>query len=249
MRPAFRVLRAVAALGASAFLVVPAFMTPATAEDQTVAVGQNNENRFTPATVRIKPGDTVTWQYAGGSGHNVTSSSANWDKSDPVGPPALLNFTTEATFSRAGTYRYVCTTHEDVGMKGTVIVEGTVKPSPTKTRTSSPRPTTTRTATSSPRPSETVSETPSPTPSSGTASPAIPSGSVAPPSATSTPLLPSVAPDPETPKETFLGAGGLTPQPATGREKGLPVMLALLLIGGVGSAELRALLASAPPSP
>jgi plastocyanin len=248
VRPAFRVLRAVAALGASAFLVVPALTTPAAAEDQTVMVGQNNENRFTPATVRIKPGDTVTWQYAGGSGHNVTSASANWDKSDPVGPPALLNFTTEATFPRAGTYRYVCTTHEGTGMKGTVVVEGTVKPSPTKTKPTSPRPTTTRSATSSPRPSTSATASPTPEPSSGTASPAIPSGSVAPPSATATPPLPSVAPDPETPQPTFLGSGGLTPQPATGREKGLPVMLALLLIGGVGSAELRALLASAPPS-
>jgi hypothetical protein len=44
----------------------------------------------------------------------------------------------------------------------------------------------------------------------------------------------------------FLGEGGLTPQPPSGRERGLPFMLALLLIGGVGSAELRALLANAP---
>jgi plastocyanin len=246
VRPAFRVLRAVAALGASAFLVVPALLTPAAAEDQTVLAGENNENRFTPATVRIKPGDTVTWQYAGGSGHNVTSASANWDKSDPVGPPALLNFTTEATFSRPGTYRYVCTTHEGTGMKGTVVVEGKAQPSPTSTRTSSPRPSASRTS-APPPPSTSATASPTPSPSEGTASPAIPSGSVAPPSATSTPLLPSVAPDPETPQSTFLGAGGLTPQPATGRDKGLPVMLALLLIGGVGSAELRALLASAPP--
>lgn len=238
MRPAFRLLRAVAALGGAAFLVVP--VLDASAEDQTVMVGQDNENTFSPSTVRIKPGDTVTWQYAGGTDHTVTSTTANWDKDTAVGPPAILTFSTSYLFDSPGTYRYICKTHQGAGMKGTVIVEGRVSPSPSRTtRPPSPSPTT-RPPTSSPAP--TGSGTPSP--SAGTATPAVPSVSVPPDESESPPPLPTVAPTPGGGQS--LGVGGLTAQPATGREKGLPVMLALLLIGGVGSAELRALLASTP---
>lgn len=242
-----RVLRAVAALGGAAALVVPTWTAPAGAADETVNVGEGNENTFTPATVRIRPGDTVTWQYAGGSGHNVTSTTRNWEKADPVGPPAVLNLQTSYLFDKAGTYRYVCTTHSSVGMKGTVIVEGTAKPSPSRTPTRTPSPT--RSSVPPPPPSSSPGSTPSetPSPSAGTASPGIPSVSPGSASPTSGPPLPSVAPPPTGPRD--LGSGGLTPQPATPRGKGLPVMLALLLIGGVGSAELRALLASTPRYP
>ena len=128
VRPVFRVLRAVAALGGAAVLLVPAFTAPVHAADETVSVGEGNENKFAPATVRIRPGDTVTWQYAGGSGHTVTSTTSNWSKNDPVGPPAILTLSTSYLFDKAGTYRYVCTEHRSVGMKGTVIVEGAPRP-------------------------------------------------------------------------------------------------------------------------
>ncbi len=244
MRPVFRVLRAVAALGGAAVLVVPVWHAPAAAEDHTVTVGADG-NQFTPKVVRVKPGDTVIWQYGGGSNHNVTSTTANWKKSDPVGPPAVLNFTTSYLFEDPGTYRYVCTTYD--GMSGAVVVEGS-KPKPTATKTSTPRPTRTPTRTPAPPATPSASAIPSatPTPSAGTATPAVPSTSVAPATPTSGAPTPLVA-SPTAPSGTpFLGEGGLTPHPATGRGKGLPVMLALLLIGGVGSAELRALLANAP---
>lgn len=236
MRPAFRLLRAAAALGAAAFLVVPVFS--ASAEDQTVLVGENNENKFTPATVRIRPGDTVTWQWAGGTDHTVTSTTANWNKDNAVGFPSL-SLNTQYLFDAPGTYRYVCKTHQGAGMKGTVVVEGT-KPRPSPSRTSQPP---TSSPTTRPPTSPAPTGSGSPSPSAGSATPVVPS--VTPPTESESPVpLPSVV-EP-TPTETFLGEGGLTAQPATGRAKGLPVMLALLLIGGVGSAELRALLANAP---
>jgi hypothetical protein len=88
-----------------------------------------------------------------------------------------------------------------------------------------------------------VSPSASPSPATGTPTPPVVTDpAVSPPGRTP---FPSVAPSPgSTP---FLGTGGLRPHPATGRDKGLPVLLALLLIGGVGSAEIRALLANAPP--
>lgn len=241
MRPSLRVARAVATLSGAAALLAYAFAGPSAAEDENVQA--NNNNVFAPAEVTIDPGDTVTWQYAGGFGHTVTSTSANWTKDSPLGPPAAT-LQTAYLFDRPGTYTYVCTTHESVNMRGVVIVRGAVTspkptPRPTSPRPTSPRPTVTRT--SSPRPSATVS----PPPSASTARPPVlPTVSVPPGGTTPPPPQPSVAPEPSgTP---FLGAGGLTPPEPTGRAKGLPVMLALLLIGGVGSAEVRALLANAP---
>jgi plastocyanin len=240
VRPVFRVLRAVAALGGAAALVVPAVTGPAGAADQTVQVGADNENRFTPATVRIRPGDTVTWQYAGGTDHTITSTTANWDKDEPIGPPTgVLTLETSYKFDEVGTYRYICKTHQNAGMKGTVVVESRRRPSPSPTRTPTSPPPPTATSTSAP-PTTTASPSVTPSPSESSATPVPPTGSSS----------PSSFPPPtfvQTPGATpFLGAGGITPQPATGREKGLPVLLALLLIGGVGSAELRALLGSAP---
>ena len=247
MRPALRVLRAAAALGGAAVLVVPAFGPTATAADETVQVGAP-ENRFAPGSVTIRVGDTVTWEYAGGSNHTVTSSTPNWEKDDPVGPPAVLTMSTSYLFDAPGTYRYICKTHAGAGMRGTVIVEGRRRatPTPSPTRSTRPTPTPTRSATPSPTASASPTATPSatPSPSAGTATPGVITAPPDSPSATTPVPLPSVAPSAAgTP---FLGRGGLTPHPATGRGKGLPVMLALLLIGGVGSAELRALLANAP---
>ncbi|HEX8002403.1 MAG TPA: plastocyanin/azurin family copper-binding protein [Mycobacteriales bacterium] len=242
MRPAARVVRAAGSLAGAAALLAYAFAGTSAAEDQTVQA--TGGNVFTPAAVTIDPGDTVTWQYAGGFGHTVTSTSGGWSKDTSLGPPAAT-FQTSYLFDQPGTYTYVCKTHESVGMKGTVTVRGTVQPTkkPTPTRTSTrPQPTRTTSAPATSRPPST-SPTASPSPSTGSASPVLPSGSVS-PVLTTPPPQPTVAPEPSgTP---FLGEGGLIPPPPSGRAKGFPVMLALLLIGGVGSAEVRALLANAP---
>lgn len=237
VRPSLRVTRALAALGGSGALFVYAFSgAPARAADQTVQA--TAQNQFSPSSVTIDAGDTVTWQWAGGFGHTVTSTSANWSKDTALGPPSAT-LSTSQLFDKPGVYTYRCKTHESAGMKGTVIVKGTVKPKPTKTPSHTPSPTRTS---SSPRPSSSSS---SPEPSASSATAVLPSVTV-PPGGTGSPTapVPSVAPTPTQSK--FLGEGGLKAPPATGRGKGLPVMLALLLIGGVGSAEIRAYLSEEP---
>jgi plastocyanin len=241
MRPPLRVARAVAASCGAAALVAYAFSGTSLAEDQTVQA--NGQNQFAPADVTVDPGDSVTWQYAGGFGHTVTSTSANWSKDVALGPPnGTGTLQTSYLFDRPGKYTYVCKTHESEGMRGTVTVTGTVGPTkPPTPRPTTPRPTTRPTGT--PTATQSASGTPSPSVSSATP-PVVPSGSVPPGSPTPTAPPPEVAPS-ESPS-AFLGAGGLTAPPPTGRAKGLPVMLALLLVGGVASAEIRALLANAP---
>lgn len=72
---------------------------------------------FKPSSVRIKRGDTVRWVWRDGSTpHNVRSRGSRRFKSSSTktrGRHAVR-------FSRAGTYRYVCTVH--IGMDGRVVV-------------------------------------------------------------------------------------------------------------------------------
>ena len=73
---------------------------------------------FTPASVAITRGGTVTWSNGNGVAHNVTFASA-------AGAPAnTANFssgTVSRTFNTAGSYSYSCTNHP--GMTGTVTVQ------------------------------------------------------------------------------------------------------------------------------
>ena len=243
MRPSLRVARAVVSLSGAAALLAYAFAGTSVAEDQTVQA--NGQNQFAPADVTVNVGDTVTWRYTGGFGHTVTATSANWNKDTALGLPSGTVQTSQL-FDRPGVYTYKCKTHETEGMKGTVTVNGTVSsPHPTTPRPTTPRPTATRTPTRPP-----VTATPSgsatPTPSASVATPpVVPTGTVPPGSPTPS-APPPVLATPTASGTPYLGVGGLTAPAPTNRAKGLPVMLALLLVGGIGSAEVRALLANAP---
>lgn len=232
-----RVARAAGALGAAGWLLA------APAHAGTKDVSANASNTFAPGSVTIHVGDTVKWTNVGGVGHTVTSAGSNWTKDDPI---PVQTTTTTYSFTKAGTYRYYCKTHgtPTSGMRGTVVVVGSnPSPKPTPTRTPSPRPTTH--SPPPPPPSTSHPATPPPSPSTGSATPPV--GTITPPPPTSVPPipLPTVVPGEPTPS-VFLGVGGLTPPPPSGRGKGLPLLLALVLVGGVGSAELRAVLANAP---
>jgi plastocyanin len=72
---------------------------------------------FSPTSVTITRGGTVTWTSEGGVVHNVTFASA-------TGAPANIpNIAANAsrTFGTAGSFSYSCTNHS--GMTGTVVVQ------------------------------------------------------------------------------------------------------------------------------
>lgn len=70
--------------------------------------------RFSPSTVTIRRGQTVTWKFDDGSTpHNVVA--AHFRSS-----PTRNSGTYTVRFTRAGTYSYVCTIHP--GMRGKVVV-------------------------------------------------------------------------------------------------------------------------------
>jgi amicyanin len=72
--------------------------------------------KFSPATLKIKAGTTVIWTNKDSVAHTVTATSGGHFNSGR----RERNQTYSFTFSKPGTYKYVCTIHPF--MKGTVSV-------------------------------------------------------------------------------------------------------------------------------
>ena len=70
---------------------------------------------FTPGSVDIAAGGTVTWSFSA-LAHTVTFQTAN----SPADVPATTNNQVPRPFPTPGTYHYICTIHP--GMSGTVVV-------------------------------------------------------------------------------------------------------------------------------
>jgi plastocyanin len=90
------------------------------------------DNSFTPATLTVPVGTTVTWMQMGSVKHTVTST--NFD-SGILSPGATFSY----TFASPGTYSYRCELHS--GMGGTIIVTGagpTLAPTAPPTLTPAP---------------------------------------------------------------------------------------------------------------
>jgi plastocyanin len=83
-----------------------------------VTVSTTSNNTFSPTSVTIAAGGTVTWQFGNGT-HNVT-----WTGAQPPGGniPDQTAGTQSRSFPIAGSYGYQCTRHS--GMNGTVTVSG-----------------------------------------------------------------------------------------------------------------------------
>jgi plastocyanin len=94
-----------------------------------------SSHQFSPQDVTIKAGESVTWKNSANDVHTVTADPSRAKMKENVSVPAgakpfhsgdiAPGKTYRYTFTTPGTYRYVCLTHEDKGMTGTV----TVKPS------------------------------------------------------------------------------------------------------------------------
>jgi plastocyanin len=72
---------------------------------------------FSPATITIHVGDTVTWTNNGPSPHTATASSHSFDTGTLAKGASASH-----TFTQPGTYAYICTIHPF--MHGTVVVLG-----------------------------------------------------------------------------------------------------------------------------
>lgn len=88
----------------------PAAQPAAQSGGPAVAVA---DNTFTPGTVEVAAGDTVTFENEGQIAHTVTGDGFDSGSMDPGDTFAF-------TASEAGRFSYVCTFHP--GMQGTISV-------------------------------------------------------------------------------------------------------------------------------
>ena len=109
-----RRLLIVVAVGASAALGGQSALSTAAAT-KTIAV---KDDVFSPKRTTISKNTLVTWRWRGDNPHNVKSRGTKRFKSSATKADGTHRY----RFRRAGTYRYVCTIHEDDGMSGTIIV-------------------------------------------------------------------------------------------------------------------------------
>jgi plastocyanin len=112
-----RIARAVAVTGAIAALLV--LSAPATlAADHGVDIAGF---AFSPGSITIGVGDSVTWSNADAQSHTATADDGSFDTG------TITSSTPKSvTFSTAGTFAYHCKIH--ASMTATVIVEGAAAP-------------------------------------------------------------------------------------------------------------------------
>ena len=112
------------------------FATTAQATNWNVQVG-GSQLAFSPQTLTIEPGDTVTWINFGGR-HNVTADDGSFrcangcDGMGGNGAPSSLIWRATLRFDTPGHYGYFCEPHGQpgAGMFGTVIVASNEPPIP-----------------------------------------------------------------------------------------------------------------------
>jgi plastocyanin len=121
---------------------------------------------FSPSSVSIEPGDSVTWTNVGDNVHNIIGTSSNW----PAGERLLVPGGSQTIdFALEGTYSYTCEYHPST-MKGAVTVRS-AGPEPTESPSYEPDPFESPPPSTSPEPTEepsaepTEAPSPSPTPS------------------------------------------------------------------------------------
>ena len=90
-------------------------------DEVTVQVGAGEEGfDFEPAAIAVSPGTNVVWEWTGeGGAHNVVHEDGDEFESDLADEEG---HTFEHTFEAEGEFLYVCEPHENVGMKGAVVV-------------------------------------------------------------------------------------------------------------------------------
>jgi plastocyanin len=105
-------LRMVVAVAGLAVLAFAGGFAPAGAQDQAVTI---QDFSFSPATVQITPGTTVTWTNQGAAPHTVTSDGGVFDSGRLDAGQSFSH-----TFATAGTFSYHCAIHPQ--MTATIVV-------------------------------------------------------------------------------------------------------------------------------
>jgi len=147
--------------------LVSSLARPATAHaanDTSVTI---SDFQFTPATITIHVGDTVTWTNHGPSAHTATANDGSFNTG-----VLQKGHSASHTFTTAGTFTYICQIHPF--MHGTVVVLANTASTTTPKTTTTPASTNPATTTpASTTPSSTTSATAGQLPMTGFAVTAI----------------------------------------------------------------------------
>ena len=114
-----RVVKAVAAVALvlGGLVLLGGVLTGGDARGATTKTVRITDFSFRPGVVRIDRGDTVVWRWRDAPAqHDVTSRGTKRFRSSRT----MARGSHRVRFTRAGTYRYVCTVHP--GMAGRVVV-------------------------------------------------------------------------------------------------------------------------------
>jgi plastocyanin len=107
-----------AALGAATATMLAAVVIPSSAQTAAPASAISIDNfTFTPASLTVKAGTTVTWTNRDDIPHGIASSSNAFKKSKALDTDDSFSF----TFETPGTFQYFCYLHPH--MTGTIVVE------------------------------------------------------------------------------------------------------------------------------
>ena len=113
-----------------ALVAAAVFAGAVLAADHAVAISGFS---FSPASITITTGDTVTWTNSDAQAHTATADDSSFDTG------AITNGSSATvTFAMAGTFAYHCSIHPQ--MTGTVTVQDAAAPTPTPAPTSPPAP-------------------------------------------------------------------------------------------------------------
>jgi plastocyanin len=103
-------------------------VTPPPPQCGTATFCTTISNTFTPLTMTVAVGSTVTWDNESGQPHNVTwdtaagrTAAAAGDGTGDMDLPSALGTAHTRVFNTAGTFGFHCTIHP--GMNGTLTVQ------------------------------------------------------------------------------------------------------------------------------
>ena len=116
----FPLLIAAAAAALSASLAIFALSGPASAQAGAAAVIAQ-ETTFSPPTLTVPAGTTVTWTNTDQAAHTVTADDGSFDTGF-----VAAGQTVSLTFATPGTYPYYCIPHGapgGAGMAGVIVVQ------------------------------------------------------------------------------------------------------------------------------
>lgn len=117
-------------VGGVSFLGTPAAANTASCEFVPDHIVEVSSNQFTPADITIQVDESVRWINTGGF-HNVNGGTDIFPDNPEgfsSGDASNEAWVFDHTFTVPGVYDYQCDPHADLGMVGTVTVEGDVEP-------------------------------------------------------------------------------------------------------------------------